>query len=209
MRKLLVLLALVLAFVAAWFIAGRGAGPEVVMKWPTSAIGQSGQLEVEITAPKGRLTTLDVVLTQGENRFPVFTLSDAGSAAMTPAGENRFRFVDSIGKRHTPELVEGPAVIQVTAGQPVLFGLQQTKTTLTRPLTVRLTPPSVAVLSTHHYINHGGSEMVVYRATPAGVPSGVRVGDREFRGFPASGAGITSPDSSLHVAFFALSWDRT
>jgi hypothetical protein len=30
------------------------------------------------------------------------------------------------------------------------------------------------------------------------------VGDREFRGFPASGAGITSPDSSLHVAFFCV-----
>jgi murein DD-endopeptidase MepM/ murein hydrolase activator NlpD len=104
--------------------------------------------------------------------------------------------------------VEGPAVVEVTAGQPTLFGLQQTRTTLTRPVTVRLTPPSVAVLSTHHYINHGGSELVVYRASPPGVPSGVRVGDREFRGFPASGAGITSSDSSLHVAFFALSWDQ-
>ena len=104
--------------------------------------------------------------------------------------------------------MEGPAVIEVTAGQPTLFGLQQTKTTLTRPVTVRLTPPSVAVLSTHHYINHGGSELVVYRASPPDVPSGVRVRDREFRGYPASGAGITSPDSGLRVAFFALSWDQ-
>jgi murein DD-endopeptidase MepM/ murein hydrolase activator NlpD len=208
MRKLLVLLVLAIGFVIAWFIAGRGAGPDITMEWPTSAIGQSGELVLLIDAPKGRLTTLDVMLTQGENRIPVFTLADSGSEAIAPAGENRFRFTDSIGKRHHPELVEGPAVIQVTAGQPTLFGLQQTRTTLTRPLTVRLTPPGVAVLSTHHYINHGGSELVVYRATPAGVPSGVRVGDREFRGFPASGAGITTADSSLHVAFFAVSWDQ-
>jgi murein DD-endopeptidase MepM/ murein hydrolase activator NlpD len=208
MRKLLLLLALGLVFVIAWFIAGRGTGPAITMEWPTSAIGQSGNLVLLIDAPKGRLTTLDVTLTQGENRIPVFTLAGGESTAVTPAGENRFRFTRSIGKRYHPELVEGPAVVEVTAGQPTLFGLQQTRTTLTRPVTVRLTPPSVAVLSTHHYINHGGSELVVYRASPPGVPSGVRVGGREFRGFPASGAGITSSDSSLHVAFFALSWDQ-
>ena len=208
MRKLLVLVVLAIGFLVAWFIAGRGAGPDITMEWPTSAIGQSGELVLLIDAPKGRVTTLDVELTQGENRIPIFTLAEGDSTTIKPAGENRFRFTDSIGRRHHPELVEGPAVIQVTAGQPTLFGLQQTRTTLTRPLTVRLTPPSVAVLSTHHYINHGGSELAVYRATPAGVPSGVRVGDREFRGFPASGAGITSADSSLHVAFFALSYDQ-
>ena len=208
MRKLLVLLLLGVGFLVAWFIAGRAAGPEVVMQWPTSAIGQSGELELLITTPAEQLTTLDVVLTQGENRFPVFTLNEAGSAAITPAGEHVFRFTHSIGKRHTPELVEGPAVIEVKVGQPTMMGLQQTITTLTRQIVVRLTPPTVAILSTHHYINHGGSELVVYRATPADVPSGVRVGDREFRGFPASGAGITSADPSLHVAFFALSWDQ-
>jgi murein DD-endopeptidase MepM/ murein hydrolase activator NlpD len=207
MRKLLLLVVLAIGFFIAWFIAGRGDGPDITMEWPTSAIGQSGELVLLITAPKGRVSKLDVVLTQGENRIPVFTLGDSGSAAIVPAGENRFRFTHSIGKRHHPELVEGPAVIEVTAGQPTFMELQQTTTTLTRPITVRLTPPSVAILSTHHYINHGGSELVVYRATPADVPSGVRVGDREFRGFPASGAGVTSPDSSLRVAFFALPWD--
>ena len=207
MRKLLFVV-LVVGFVVVWFLAGRGAGPAITMEWPTSAIGQSGQLALLIDAPKGRLTTLDVQLAQGENRFPVFSLEGGDPARIVSTGENRFRFTDSIGKKFNPELVEGPATITVTAGQPTLFGLQQTKTTLTRPLVVRLTPPSVAVLSTHHYINHGGSEMVVYRASPPGVSSGVQVGDREFRGFPASGAGITSADSSLHVAFFALSYDQ-
>jgi murein DD-endopeptidase MepM/ murein hydrolase activator NlpD len=220
MRRLAVLLPLAIAFVIAWLIAGRGAGPDVTMEWPTSAIGQSGELVLLIDAPKGRLTTLDVELTQGDNRIPVFKLGESDSSAIAATGENRFRFTHSIGKRHYPELVEGPATVTVTAGQPTLFGLQQTTTTLTRPVVVRLTPPRVAVMSTHHYINHGGSEVVVYRASPPGVPSGVRVGDREFFGFPASGAGITSPDasrprdsgdpvsSSVHVAFFALSWDQ-
>jgi hypothetical protein len=49
----------------------------------------------------------------------------------------------------------------------------------------------------------GGAEFVIYRATPADVESGVRVGDRVYPGFPATAVGIKS-DPALHVAFFAL-----
>jgi murein DD-endopeptidase MepM/ murein hydrolase activator NlpD len=66
-----------------------------------------------------------------------------------------------------------------------------------------LTPPQIAVLSQFHYINHGGSELVVYRVNPPDVESGVRVGDREYTGFPAGGA-----DPALRLAFFALLWDQ-
>jgi murein DD-endopeptidase MepM/ murein hydrolase activator NlpD len=85
----------------------------------------------------------------------------------------------------------------------VLFGLRQAAATATRALDVRLSPPQIAVLSQFHYINHGGSELVVYRVTPPDVESGVRVGDREYRGFPAGGA-----DPALRLAFFALLWDQ-
>jgi murein DD-endopeptidase MepM/ murein hydrolase activator NlpD len=67
------------------------------------------------------------------------------------------------------------------------------------------------VLSTKHYINLGGSEMLVYRATPADVSSGVKVGDIEYPGFPATGAtvdGVTITDPAVHVAFFALLYDQ-
>jgi hypothetical protein len=37
--------------------------------------------------------------------------------------------------------------------------------------------------------NHGGSEFVVYRVTPADAASGVRVGDKEYPGFPGKGRG--------------------
>ena len=73
---------------------------------------------------------------------------------------------------------------------------------------MRLNPPQIAVLSQFHYVNHGGSEMVVYRVTPPDSESGVHVGDYEYRGFPASGAGIPATDPGLRVAFFALLWDQ-
>jgi murein DD-endopeptidase MepM/ murein hydrolase activator NlpD len=89
----------------------------------------------------------------------------------------------------------------------VLFGLREAASEMTRDVQVRLEPPRVAVLSTLHYINHGGAEFVVYRATPADVDSGVRVGDLTYPGFPASGAGIQG-DASVKVAFFALLHDQ-
>ena len=50
--------------------------------------------------------------------------------------------------------------------------------------------------------------MVVYRATPPDVASGVRVGELEYPGFAAAGAGVSGADPSLKVAFFALLHDQ-
>ena len=74
-------------------------------------------------------------------------------------------------------------------------------------VSVRLERPRVSVVSTHHFINHGGTEFIVYRATPEDVESGVVVGEVEYPGFPAKGAtveGVTITDPALRVAFFAL-----
>jgi murein DD-endopeptidase MepM/ murein hydrolase activator NlpD len=95
----------------------------------------------------------------------------------------------------------------VRAARPVVFGIRQAESEAVRDVEVRLEPPRVAVLSTFHYINHGGAEFVVYRATPADVESGVRVGDRTYPGFPASAVRVTG-DPSTRVAFFGLLHDQ-
>ena len=51
----------------------------------------------------------------------------------------------------------------------------------------------------------------MYRATPADVVSGVKVGDVEYFGYPASGVtvdGVKLTDPALHVAFFALLYNQ-
>jgi murein DD-endopeptidase MepM/ murein hydrolase activator NlpD len=127
--------------------------------------------------------------------------------ALEPAGAtvdgDRVSVSRPTGKRVVPELKAGEAEVSVTAVRPVLFGLREATRTESRTLEVRLTPPQIAVLSQFHYINHGGSELVVYRVNPPDVESGVRVGDREYTGFPAGGA-----DPALRLAFFALLWDQ-
>lgn len=207
--RILTTLIVILAAAAgiAWYFAGQAPGPVIEIAQPLKAIGQNGELVVNIDAPAGQLVTLDAVLEQGDRRTSLFSLAGGNGAQLTREGD-RLRLSRSIGKREIPELEAGAARIVVTAVRPVLFGYRQVQATASRDIEVRLTVPQVAVQSTHHYINYGGSELVVYRVSPADAVSGVRVGDQEYLGFPASGAGIPNADPGLRVAFFALLWNQ-
>ena len=192
----------------AWYAAGRASGPSIDIVSPTAAIGRSSQLSVAIRTPDGKLKSVDVVLEQGASRVPLVTLTAADAAQLPRAANGAVTLTRPLGKEQDPQLTEGKARIIVTASRPVLFGLRQVSSTVTRDLAVRLTPPVLSVLSRFHFINQGGSEMVVYHVSPADASSGVRVGNYEYRGYPASGAHIAGADPGLKVAFFALLWDQ-
>ena len=206
--KLVFFLLIVAVFVGggAWLWAGRLDGPTLELKQPEKFIGAGTSLELRAGSPDGRLSRLDVTLEQNGKSYPVYALERAQTAA--PADPAKQVFVmRPIGKRAIPALQNGPARILVHAARPVMYGIREAETSIARDVQVRLEPPRVEVLSTFHYVNLGGSEFVVYRATPPDVESGVRVGDKEYRGYPASGVGIQS-DPAMRVAFFALLFDQ-
>jgi len=191
----------------AYVIAGRGAPPRITIAKPEGAVGQTGTLEITAEAPGARFTSLNVVLEQGGRAVPLFSL-DKQTATVAQPDPNRLQISRPLGKQNIPELQSGPARIVVTASRPSLWKLRQLSSSATKDFRIRLEPPRVAILSTHHYVNHGGSEMVVYRASPGDVTSGVRVGQVEYIGFPATGAGVTGASPDTRVAFFALLHDQ-
>jgi len=201
----LVVLAVIVAG-GAWFWAGRSTGPTIAIRQPGQFVGQNSSFEMVVEAPEGKFSSVDVIVEQGGKSFPVFTL-DQPQGNIKQESAERIYVMRPIGKKALPDLQAGPARIVVNASRPVFFGLRNVSSSTTHDVTVRLDPPQVTVLSTFHYINHGGSEFVVYRAAPADVESGVRVGNIEYRGYPASGIGLTS-DPALRVAFFALLFDQ-
>ena len=202
----LVLLALV-AVGAAYFIAGRETPPVLRVDKPERVVGQAGTLEVVAEAPRARLATLTITLEQNGRTFPLFSLDGAQSANVTQVDPNRIRVSRPLGKRSVPELQSGTARIVVAATRGSFLNLRTLSSTMSKDIQVRLEPPSIAVVSTHHHVNHGGSEMLVYRATPADVASGVRVGEVEYPGYPVSGAGVPS-DAGLKAVFFGLLYDQ-
>jgi len=201
------LLLVIVAGGVAWLRAGRQPGPSVQFRQPDKYVGQNSTLELMVQTPQGQLSRLDVAVEQGGKSFPVFALNQPAQATTRQETADRLFIMRSIGKRAIPELQPGAARIVVHAARPVLRGMRQIATETTRDVQVRLEPPQASVLSTFHYVNLGGAEFVVYRATPADVESGVRVGDRIYPGFPGSAVGIRS-DPAIHVAFFALAYDQ-
>jgi len=198
-----------LALGVAYVVAGRGAPPRITIDKPERVVGQAGTLEVNAEAPANRLTALTITLEQNGRSYPLYALNGAAAnATVTQPDPTHTKITRPIGKQSVPELQSGAARIVVTATRPSFLKLRQLTSTASKDFQVRLEPPRIAVLSTKHYVNHGGSEFVIYKATPPDVASGVRVGDIEYPGFPVSGAGVTGADSSVKGAFFALLYDQ-
>jgi len=208
MRILVVLVLVAALFVGgAWVYAGRGGAPAIAFQKPERFVGQTGTLDVTVTGVPGPLSQLDAVLEQGGQAVPLFSLARPGDGTLKQESAERVRLTRGIGKVDVPALKAGEARITVTAARRGFLGLRTLQASASKTVQVRLEPPRVGVISTHHFVNLGGAEAVVYRATPADVSSGVRVGDIVYPGFPLAGAGVAA-DPALRIAFFALLYDQ-
>jgi len=191
----------------AWWWAGRMSGPVVDLRQPAKFVGQATSMDLMLQSPGGEFSNVTATLSQNGKDHEVFALAQQAGADVKKEAADQLYVIKPIGRKAIPDLRSGAARITVRASRPVLYGLREVETVVTRDVQVRLEPPQLGVLSTFHFINHGGSEFVVYRASPEDVRSGVRVGDKEYPGFPATGVGIAG-DPALRVAFFALLFDQ-
>ena len=189
----------------AYYGAGKMSGPVIEID-TRPVVGQQSPMTVAVSSPGRQLDALTIQIEQGGQTFPVYAL---GPGTEPPPSDvtDRIQIKKTIGKKTIPQLQPGTAAIVVTASRPVLRGLRHLTSRATTNVQLRFDPPRVAVVSTKHYINLGGSEMIVYRVTPPDVHSGVKVGELTYPGFAAAGAGLSS-DPSLKVAFFALLYDQ-
>ena len=198
-----------LCFGVAYFAAPTFiAAPAIEIKTPEKYLGQSTPLEFFVNGPSNEISKVEATLEQEGQAATVFTLDavTASDAEVKQESADRMWIIRRIGKQHLPTLKAGKATLTITAARPVLYGLREVSTTERRDLEVRLEPPRVGVVSLHHFVNHGGAEFAVFRATPPDVEAGVRVGDRTYRSFPGSSVGMTDP--ALRVAFFVLAYDQ-
>lgn len=205
------ILLLLVAAGGAYVVAGRQPGPAIEITSPEKFVGVSTPMEVLIGAPGVNLSSLQITLEQNGKQAALYSLADPKGAEVTQAGEDRMRVKRAVGRDAMPELQSGAARITVTASRPVFYGIRTVESTATRDVQVRLERPRVSVLSTHHYVNLGGAEMIVYRATPDDVESGVVVGDIEYPGYPATALGVPGvniADPAVRIAFFALRYDQ-
>jgi murein DD-endopeptidase MepM/ murein hydrolase activator NlpD len=198
-------LGIVIVVLAAALVAGLGyvlfrvlfaPRPKIVLAKPFETVGRNAPLVLDIAEPRYGVRAVRVTISQGQDEKVV--LDDSYDPPRrevqvnwAPAQERRFR------------LGEGPGKLKVEARGAKFGPLSGRGATLEQDFTARLTPPRLEVLTTQHYVNQGGCDMIVYKVTPASADSGVLVGDRFFRGFPLPG----SKDPGVRFALFAFPYD--
>ncbi len=105
----------------------------------------------------------------------------------------------SAGTRRAPGLKDGKARLIVEA-QANDFRAATDR--LAFDVEVNSRPPRVVADGFQHYINQGGAELVVFKATGYWTEAGVRVGPYTFRSFPLPGG-----SKEDRFSLFAFPWD--
>jgi murein DD-endopeptidase MepM/ murein hydrolase activator NlpD len=170
--------------------------PKIVLAQPFQTVGRNAPLVLDIAEHRYGVRAVRVTITQGKDEKVVLDESYESprrdvQVKWAPAQEKRFR------------LTEGPGKLQVRARAAKFGPFKGREASLEQDFTARLTPPRIEVLTTQHYVNQGGCDMIVYKVNPASAESGVLVGDRFFRGFPIPGG----KDPAARFAIFAYPYD--
>lgn len=206
--RLLVVLLLLLALagVAALAAAALRAGPEprIEIAPALPAIGQRTPVTVTVEEPSRGLAGVTVELVQGEKRYRLAEerFEPRPAWALWGSRTPRVELELAAGRELQQDLAAGEATVRVSAERVSAWLRRPPAAVAEQTLPVRLSPPTLQVLSTQTYLTQGGSEAVVYRVGPTAVRSGVAAGAWFFPGHPVPGGG---PEERF--ALFAAPYD--
>jgi hypothetical protein len=161
-----------------------------------TAIGASTPITVHVANPHG-LRRFTAILEQDGARTTLDEIRNPADRmkfwlAQFPAQDIHF----NAGSKQAPNLKEAKARIIVEAQSNDFRGVTDTIST---DVNVVLRPPAVTADGFQHYINQGGSEMVLLTPSGSWSEAGVRVGNDTYRSFPIAG--------TQRLALFAFPWD--
>jgi hypothetical protein len=218
-RWFLISLALVAVAVLAAAALRVGGVPEIEISPRLPAIGPATPVTVTVSEPSRGLRQVRIELVQGAGEGAQEGGGEGGGGEqLTLLAERSYRprgalafwrpatetdeISFEVGRETVRTLHEGEAILRVTAGRAGTWLRRPDPAIRELMLPVRLRPPTLSVLSSHHYLKQGGSEAVVYAVGETSVRDGVRAGDRFFPGFPLPGG-----RPGERFALFAAPWD--
>jgi murein DD-endopeptidase MepM/ murein hydrolase activator NlpD len=192
----LFIIILVALAAAAWFLRPRfETDPPQVRLTPDTDVVGLAPLEIEVTDKGAGLKALTATLSVGGNEIPL-----ANEQLAQPAAERKI----TVAVARLQGIKEGPAVLKVTARDASLWNFfKGNETTLTKNLTIDVTPPTINLVADDRYVNFGGVGVLVYQPSADAVTSGVKIGNYFFPGFPGQVKG--HPDYFL--VMFAQAYD--
>jgi murein DD-endopeptidase MepM/ murein hydrolase activator NlpD len=193
-------------------LAGVGYAAAVKFEWwqptaslrePLDYLGRNAQIGLDVADRGTGLASLEVAIDAAGTRYQILSESYA-SENWRGSGIHEKSFTLPVAPRDA-KIPEGPATLVVTARDGSWLNyVTRPGPTLSKPITVAYTPPTIEVLTTQHYMRLGGSDVVVYKASKGAVRTGVQV-DRYF--FPGNKGFLGDPE--VAAALFAVPQDLT
>jgi murein DD-endopeptidase MepM/ murein hydrolase activator NlpD len=183
------------------------AAPSIELAQLPKGIGRNTLIQFQVRDPKHRIKSVQVEVSQNGR---VFTVPVQLGQAQTPGRHWWQKPPESVlgvgvfvGRKQIPELQEGRATLHLAASNDS-WGrfFRGGRTDLSFDLPVRFSPPLVEALTAQHYINQGGSELVIFKVSPGTVESGVQVGNYFFPSCPAK-----ESDPLTRLGLFAFPYD--
>lgn len=208
-KSVAILVLILLILLALFNFLLIGPPPTIELSSNRPGLGQRpAELTARVAEPKRGLTAVRIELVQGDQAV---TLVDETYASVPfwafwrPRTEHKELAV-TVSVDALPEKVAGQINIRATAGGMGTSLRHGPSTTQELPLSVHLTPPQLAVISTQNYAAQGGSGVVTYRvgesALEEGGRDGVMAGEWFFPGFPLAGGA-----AGERFAFFGVPYD--
>jgi murein DD-endopeptidase MepM/ murein hydrolase activator NlpD len=180
-------------------LALLSSGSSLKVDPPVHAIGAETAVRVVIDNPHG-VRRVEAYLEQGGARYKIFErVRPSTRLAFLGRRNPPVDVLFPAGKKQAPALKDGKATLRIEAVSNDFLGRTDA---VTQEVTVISAPPRVVADTFQHYINQGGSELVVF--TPSGywTEAGVRVGARAFRSYP-----LPAGTRGERFSIFAFSWD--
>lgn len=177
--------------VAVMISLRAGRRPTVELSSDLPGIGPRTLVTLTGSEPRRGLTLLVVELIQGDRVLELERRNFEPVPAWKLWGGRMDETIVEIpvGATVTEGLVNGEAVVRATASGAGTWLRSAPRTTVELRLPVRLSPPSLRVLSSQHYPKQGGSEAVVYLVGGNVARHGVEAGGAFFPGYPLPGGG--------------------
>ena len=185
---LLFMVLIVAALVVVAFT--RGTAPKIDATALPRAVGMHTPIVVNISDNMG-VTRATVYYEQNGRRLPITeqTTQQRRNWLFTPKQGRQIVLNLNIGRKDVAGLEDGTADLVIDAQAANVRG---SKSVMRRTVEVRSVPPRVAAVTTQHYVNQGGADMIVYTVSPGTTESGVEVAGDFFPGYqmPNAAAGM-------------------
>jgi hypothetical protein len=199
-------LAIIVLGIAVLSFMRVGGVPVIKIDPAMQAIGRRTPVKIEVSEPKRGLTHVTVELNfEGKSQVIADKRYTYQSVfAFWGQHTDRDTLSVEVGKESVPDLKGGNAVIHVAVERAATWLRHPDPATLDLTLPVRLTPPSLQIISSQTYVAQGGCEAVVYRVGESSARDGVRSGNWFFPGYALPGGGKQD-----RFALFAVPYDQS